>query len=332
MATEKTYLGIDFGGTKLLVGEANDKGEILDYRKYPSGYLDQRQALDCIEKAVDDYWARRPQRLPKPVAMGLGLVGRIDGESGTWFQIDKQRSEEIPLARLLSERYGMPCAIDNDVRSAARAEMRFGYGQESRNFVYLNVGTGIAAGIITGGQIVRGGHFNAGEVGHTQVGIHVGVSCACGRVDCVESIAAGSGIDKCARLLASRYPDTCLTIPEAERVNVSEVFENAGNDPLCGLLTENAAKALANLIMNLVRATDPDTVVLGGGVVSNGVLFPRIESYLHGNTIRFVTGGVRLTQLQPEMIGLLGACTLAMGEAHASGRSIPEDIEEENEG
>lgn len=309
-----TYLGIDLGGTKLLVGEADASGRLLEYRKYPSGYLDQKQALQIVMEAVDDYMEHRNGKEPGPLlAMGLGLIGRVDSLSGTWFQIDKQRTEEIPLAKLLSERYHLPCTVDNDVRSATRAEMRFGYGKETRNFIYVNVGTGLAAGIVTGGNIVRGGHFNSGEVGHVQVGIKVGISCACGRTDCVESIAAGTGIDMCARLLKPQYPDTALAIPEGgERVNVREVFEKAETDALCGILTDNAAKGIANLIMNLARTTDPDTVVLGGGVVADGVLFPRIEKYLHANTMRFVTGGVKLTRLDPDMIGLLGACTLAM--------------------
>ncbi len=312
--TYGTYLGIDLGGTKLLVGEADASGRLLEYRKYASGYLDQKQALERITDAVDDYMENRGGKQLGPVlAMGLGLIGRVDSLSGTWFQIDKQRTEEIPLAELLSKRYKLPCTIDNDVRSATRAEMRFGFGQTTRNFIYINVGTGLAAGIVTGGRIVRGGHFNSGEVGHVQVGVKVGVPCACGRTDCVESIAAGTGIDMCARLLKSSYPDTLLTIPDGnERVSVREVFEKADTDQLCGILTDNAARGIANLIMNLARTTDPDTVVLGGGVVADGMLFPRIEKYLHANTMRFVTGGVKLTKLDPDMIGLLGACTLAM--------------------
>ena len=175
------------------------------------------------------------------------------------------------------------------------------------------MGTGIAACIVTGGHIIRGGHCNAGEVGHTQVSVEVGVRCACGRTDCVEAIAAGVGIDLCARLLAPKYPDTALRIPEGgERVNGRDVFEKAEADALCGKLTDNAARGIANLIMNLVRVTDPDIVVLGGGLVCGGVLFSHIQKYLHDHTMRFVTGGVRLTELDPETVGLLGACALAM--------------------
>lgn len=83
-------------------------------------------------------------------------------------------------------------------------------------------------------------------------------------MDCVEAIAAGIGFDNCARLLRNQY-ETGLHIPaeKGERVIVSEVFAlSQKGDPLCTVLVENAAEALANLIMNLVRVIDPDTVVL----------------------------------------------------------------------
>jgi predicted NBD/HSP70 family sugar kinase len=216
---------------------------------------------------------------------------------------------------MLSRSYGLPCFVDNDVRSAAGAELRFGRGRESLNFIYLNVGTGIAAGIASGGALLRGGHFNAGEVGHTLVGVDAGVDipCECGRVNCVETLASGLGLDRCARALAEQYPGTALTIPaDGSRVRAQEIFEKSGVDPLCARLTDTAAKAIANLIMNLVRTSDPDTVVLGGGLVSDGFLYPRICDALNKNTMRFVTNGVVLTELDPAFIGLMGACTLGI--------------------
>ena len=311
--TSQSYLGIDFGGTKLLVGEADPNGKLLASGKYPTGYMDQKQALRCIQEAVDDYMGKRAQDAPRIAAMGIGVIGRVDGRGGVWHQIDKQRNEEIPLGRIISSRYGMLCVIDNDVRTAASAESAFGSGKDRKDFIYLNLGTGIAACIVTGGRVVRGGHFNAGEVGHTQVGVGVEVRCECGRIDCVEAIAAGAGIDMCARLLAPKYPGTVLRIPEGGgRVDSREVFSKAETDALCGKLTDNAARGIANLIMNLVRVSDPETVVLGGGLVSDGVLFSHIQNYLHDHTMRFVTGGVRLIGLEIETVGLLGACSLAM--------------------
>jgi predicted NBD/HSP70 family sugar kinase len=313
-AAGEAYLGLDLGGTKLLIGEMDAGGSILAQRRYPSGPLSQGEALRFIEASADDYLATG--RTGRPIrAMGLGLVGRVDRARGLWYQIDSQRTCELPIGALLSARYGLPCYVENDVRSAAMAEAAFGSGRGSRDFIYINVGTGIAAGIVSGGRLLRGGHCNAGEVGHTQAGVDAGVEipCECGRLNCVEAIASGLGLDKCARALAGKYPGTSLYIPQdGGRVSVRDIFDRAGSDPLCAHLADTAARAVAGLIMNLVRTSDPGTVVLGGGVVADGFLYPRILAALDKNNMRFVTHGVLLTGLDPALAGLMGACTLAM--------------------
>ena len=310
----ETYLGLDLGGTKLLIGEMDSRGNILKYKKYDSGYFNQEAALQIIKASLDDYIKTVGWYDKKPVAMGVGLIGRVDSNDGIWLQIDPSRTHPIALAKELTEAYGIPCYIDNDVKSATRAECIWGFGQISKNFVYLNVGTGIAVGTVIDGKQVRGSHFNAGEVGHLRVGVHVGVKCACGRMDCVEAIAAGIGFDNCARLLRDRY-ETNLHIPaeKGERVLVSEVYAlSQKGDPLCVALVDIAAEALANLIMNLVRMTDPDTVVLGGGIVADGYMHEKILEKLQPITMRFVTNGVVITKLNPGFIGLLGAGAVAM--------------------
>lgn len=309
---KKTYLGVDLGGTKLMVGETDEDGTLLRYKRYPSGPLDQREALELIKRSLDDFLADRPD-IPDPAAMGLGLVGRIDGRTGLWLEIDHDRADPTPVTEILKETYGMPCFADNDVRSATKAEMLFGQGKSLENWIYLNVGTGVAAGIVSGGRLVTGGHCNAGEVGHSASGIEFRAPCVCGRPDCVESVASGFGLDLCARLLAPRYPDTGLAIPaDHTRVSASEIFSLYETDPLCRVLADNAAQALANLIMNLIRFCDPETVVLGGGIMADDFLYLRILERLNPYTTRYVTGGVVRTALDPRKIGLLGACSNAI--------------------
>ena len=94
-----------------------------------------------------------------------------------------------------------------------------------------------------------------------------------------------------------------------EVVNLSQA-----GDPLCSVLVTNAAEGIANLIMNMVRVTDPDTVVLGGSIVANEYIFERIQACLNANTMRFVTHGVVLTKLNPQFVGLLGAAAVAMNK------------------
>lgn len=310
-----SYLSLDFGGTKLLIGEVDEVGNILRYKKYSTGYFNQQESAEMIKRSVTDYISTMGWYCNrKPVAMGVGLLGRVNTIDGIWLQIDPARSTPIPLARELSEACDMPCHIDNDVKSATRAERVWGFGQISNNFIYINVGTGLAAGIVVNGHQIRGSHFNAGEVGHTVVSITPGIRCGCGRMDCVESIVSGIGFDRSARALADRYT-TRLNIPEdeSERVSVSEIYSLCQrDDELSRVLVENASQALADLIMNLVRFSDPDTVVLGGGIVSNGFMYEKVLAKLNPTTMRFVTNGVVLTKLNPDFIGLLGAAAVAM--------------------
>jgi len=313
----KTYLALDLGGTKLLIGEVDEQGKILNHKRYETGYIDQVTAFSIIKTSLDDYiktigWATGL----KPASMGVGLIGRVDNANGIWLQMDPKRNQPTPLSKELSEAYGIPCFIDNDVKSATRAEKEWGYGKHSKDFIYINIGTGIAAGFIINGNLVRGSHFNAGEVGHTNVGVNIGIKCGCGRDNCVELISAGVGFDRSARLLKDKYI-TKLTISEDEniKVDVREVYTlYEQGDELCTVLVENAVQGIAGLVMNLVRVSDPDTVVLGGGIVSSGFIYPKVLEKLNKTTIRFVTNGVVLTQLDPAFIGLIGAAAVAMNK------------------
>lgn len=300
----KTYIGVDLGGTSLKLGEIDRAGNILRRESVPSGYLTQREALNLMEEKLEVFLMRPAG---EPAAIGAGLLGRIDSERGIWLELDHDRREELPFADAVSRRFGLPCFMDNDVRSAAKAERLFGSAGGLENWAYVNVGTGIAAAVFSGGRLVRGGHFNAGEVGHTTSGIGFHAPCSCKRPDCVEPVASGMGLDLCARLLAPDYPDTRLAIPETGKVSAGEVFALYDTDPLCRALTDNAAMALANLLMNLTRFCDPEKIVLCGGVMTGGFLLEMVKARLDPFTMRYVTGGVELSPIPPGDIGIFGA-------------------------
>lgn len=307
-----TYIGVALNGTRMTVGEMDANGKILQLKHYQADSFCQEAVLDLIISSLEDY-RLQVGYVGTPCAIGVGLIGRVDGERGIWQQIDPCRTQPIDVVHRIEAAEGLPCFIDNDVKASARAVQRWGFGKTSQNLIYLYVGTGIAASIIVEGRQVRGSHFNAGEVGHMRVGVSVGAKCLCGRTDCVEAIASGIGIDNCARLLRDRY-ETNLRIPgDDERVSVEEVFSlSRKGDPLCVKLVENAVEALADLIMNLVRVSDPDIVVLGGEMVADGFLLEKIRKRLHDVTMRFVTNGVVITKLNPNFISLLGAGALAI--------------------
>ena len=306
-------LAIDLGGTKLLLGVVDRKGNILASCRYPSPLAEGKQQheiaaimMDCI----DDFSSKAPMDGVKH--LGAGIVGRVDDESGLWLEIEPGRCETVELEKLLRQKTGLDCHIDNDVRCAMRAERVFGVGRGSNDFLYMNIGTGIAAAFVTGGKVLRGHSFNAGEVGHVAVDVFGDVPCPCGRRGCAEMIASGVGLDSRARALIHSYPATRLQIPDGARVDAKQIFDLAETgDELCRRLMDEAAEAAAALIMNLVWVTDPETVVLGGGIMSDGRMFQSILSRLNAGSMRFASGGVRLSMLDPGLTGLIGAAMCA---------------------
>lgn len=302
-------LAVDLGGTKLLIGIVDADGQILSSKKYPSILgqgAQQREITQEILRCLDDFCAGG---IPDTVTcVGVGLVGRVDPFTGLWLEIEPGRCETIRFAEIITEHTGLPCYIDNDVRCALRAERTLGFGSESKDFLYINIGTGIASGTVVDGKVVRGASFNAGEVGHLSVDLSGGVPCPCGRTGCAEAIAAGSGLDRRARAMRIQYPDTRLTFPEDTRCEAEEIFRLAREgDALCMRLAADASAAIASLIMNLCWVTDPDAVVLGGGIVADPWMFSLIQQQLLRNSMRFVTRGVHLTGLNPNHVGLIGA-------------------------
>lgn len=310
-----TYLGLDFGGTKLMIGEVDSHGNILRSKQYPTGFCTQQEALSIMYASLDDYLADGFYGGQRPKAMGVGLIGRINSEAGQWLQIDPSRDEKLDLGVLLSERYGIPCYIDNDVKSATRAEMLWGKGKDLRHFIYINVGTGIAAGAVVNGEVIRGAHFDAGEVGYMISNVSVDAQSF---RENIEDVASGSGFDRCARMLHAQYPDTVLTLPHEGRVDVRDIFAGyQKQDSLCKRLVENAAESLATLITNLIRAFDPEGLILGGGVVADGLMLGLIKQRLSPETVRFLSHDIVLTNLNPHNVGLLGAAAVAQGNGES---------------
>ena len=116
--------------------------------------------------------------------------------------------------------------------------MELGIGKKNKDFIYLNIGTGIAGRIIAEGQLLKGGHSNAGEIGHSLVGINNHVRCVCGRIACVETFASGLGMSNEVHRLKNKYP-TQLEITDKHRVSGEEIIKAfQKNDPLAKEVVE----------------------------------------------------------------------------------------------
>jgi glucokinase len=272
-------VGVDLGGTKVLgrILDPADPTRVLATRRLPTPVGDGGAVVDAVvavvEGLLDDVGADRSGGWP--VAVGLGAPGLVDVAGVLRFAPNLPGVVDLDLHRRLTERLGVPVAVDNDATVAALGEARLGAGVGVDDVIVLTLGTGIGGGIVVGGRIWRGTHGFAGEPGHMLVDPH-GPPCPCGRRGCWERYASGTGLGRIARdaALAGRAGAVVAAAggdPDAVRGEHVGVAAVAGDAEALAILDEFAWWVAVG-VANLVNVLDPAMVVLGGGLVSLGEL------------------------------------------------------------
>jgi glucokinase len=311
--TESVYMGVDVGATKILVGAVTQTGDILASRRFKMEHDSQAATLNSIHSSLEGFL--REWDGDSPRGIGIGLVGQIDPQTGDWLEaMNLPIKSPVPLAQQVRDRFGLPVAMDNDVHAATLAELRWGIGTESQDFIYLNVGTGVSAGLVFGGKLVRGTKNYAGELGHMVVQPD-GPMCPCGRRGCLEPIVSGGGLLARAKEELPGFPQSALW-SLGDPLTSHEIFMAAdAGDPLANKLSEDAIAALSIALANLVNLLNPEWIVYGGGTLSDGWLIERV----HGNVetqpltmTRRSLRGIIPSRLNPDQVGLLGAACLTM--------------------
>jgi glucokinase len=310
--SEPVVIGVDVGATKILVGTVTQTGRVIASHRSPIVGETQAATLQSIEASITDFmqgWDIKP-----PLGIGVGLVGQIDPKSGTWLEaMNLPIKSPVPLGKQLCDRFGIPVALDNDVHAATLAEMRWGMGTESKDFIYLNVGTGIAAGCVFNGRLLRGAKNCAGELGHMVVQPD-GPLCPCGRRGCVERIASGGGMLARVQELLIDFPDSTLG-RQARPLTAHSIFTaSEAGDPLAIKISSDAVQALSDALTNLVNLLNPEWIVYGGGTLSDGWLMERVRVNVESQPLpmtRKSLKGILSSPLNPDQVGLLGAACLA---------------------
>ena len=308
---EPVVIGVDVGATKILVGAVTQTGKVIASHRSQIDGTTQALTLRSIEASINSFlqdWDNAP-----PLAIGIGLVGQIDPRAGTWLEaMNLPIKSPVPLGKELSNRFEIPVALDNDVHAATLAEMRWGIGKESNDFIYLNVGTGIASGLVCNGQLLRGTANYAGEFGHMVVQ-PAGPPCPCGRRGCVEPMASGGGLLARVRELLAEFPDS--TLGRIQRLTTHSIFTAAdAGDPLAIRISNDAIQALSDALVNLVNLLNPEWIIYGGGTLSDGWLMERVRVHVESRPLlmtRKSLRGILPSRLIPEQVGLLGAACLA---------------------
>lgn len=298
-------LAVDFGGTKLAAAVVDvARGELVVSARCPTpagGAEASLAALIALAQAA-------LRQSPGPVtAIGISFGGPVSADRRTVLRsMHVGAWEGISLPARLSAVLGLPAAMDNDGNLAALGEWAFGAGRGVRSLLYIQVSTGIGAGLVLEGQVYRGQGL-AGEFGHLTV-MPDGPCCSCGKRGCVESLASGWALARDGQAQLGGAPP-----PDAEQVLVAA---RAGN-PVAQAIVRRAFTALGQGIAAAITLLDPELVVLGGGVArAEDWMRPLVTAALADYLPPMLQGRTRL-EFSP-LHGsetLLGAALLAVNEA-----------------
>lgn len=185
------------------------------------------------------------------LGIGLGVPGFVDARTG---QVEAPLLgwRHMPLSQYLEQLLGLPVLVDNDVNTLGAYEHLYGLGRSYRDFLTITLGLGVGAAVVCGGDLRRGGHGAAGELGHVPVDPQ-GPPCHCGKRGCLEQYVRDAALVEQARGagITVDSPGALLALAEAGHQTVREIYRAAG-------------ARLGTVVAGLAAVLDPQAILVSG--------------------------------------------------------------------
>jgi len=264
----------DLGATSADIALTDLGGTVLAHRAEP---CDIGEGPDAILGLVEAHFDELLQGDPGPLwGIGIGVPGPVE------FRTARPVSPPImpgwdgyAIRERFATRYGAPVWVDNDVNVMALGEWRSGIAAGHANVIFVKIGTGIGAGLISDGQLHRGAQGAAGDVGHIQVLDDPAVVCRCGNIGCLEAAAGGGALGRIATEMAARggHPWLARVLERAGAVTARDVADAARRgEPGSVELLQRSGRLVGSMLAGLVNFFNPSLIVIGGGVADAGDL------------------------------------------------------------
>ena len=269
-------IGLDLGGTNSVFGIVDSRGDIKATTSIKTqGYGDNAEAyvdacVEALQLIIDQVGG-----IEKIKAMGIGAPNGnyYNGTIEFAPNLEWGHNGVVPLAKMFSDRLGIPVALTNDANAAAIGEMTYGVARGMKNFIVLTLGTGVGSGIVINGQLVYGSDSFAGELGHVIVKEN-GRLCGCGRKGCLEAYCSATGVARSAReFLANSDEPSLLRDIDPEKITSYDVSVAAGKgDKIANEIYQYTGKILGEACANFATFCSPEAFIFFGGLVKAGDL------------------------------------------------------------
>lgn len=311
--TKEYAIGLDLGGTKLLTALIKNSGEITDrvVLNTPSNQGEQairEQIVTSIQMLLDKTGVS-----PEQIAgVGVGTAGVIDSRQSVIVQATNLGLYQAPIGAWIKDAFGFPVRIGNDANVAAVGEWLFGAGSGHQDVIYVTVSTGIGAGIISGGHLIKGFGDSAGEFGHISIEPE-GPLCPCGNRGCLELYASGTALGRRVERMLEAGEKSPFLEEQVLPLTSKEIAQAAAaGDPLAVRAFEETGYYLGIGLTSLIHIFNPELIVIGGGVMNAGqFLLPAVERILQERCIPTMRNQVSIVKsVLGQEAGIKGAAGL----------------------
>ena len=265
----KYCFGIDVGGTTVKCGLFEENGLLIDKWEIPTRTENGGEnVLPDIAATVMSKMTVKKIAKEDVIGVGVGIPGPVmRGVVPVAVNLHwGEKNVEYELGNLLD----MKVRAGNDANVAALGEQWKGGGEGMDSVIMVTLGTGVGGGIIVDGKIVEGAHGAGGAIGHIHVEDNITDPCGCGNCGCLEQVASATGIVRLAKEELAKNPVLPSALRDTEVTSKAVFDAYKDGDAMASTIVNRFAKYLGTGIATIAAVTDPEVIVIGGGVSKAG--------------------------------------------------------------
>lgn len=268
---KKYSIGIDLGGTKILIGLVEkESGKVVSHiKKKTKKEKGPENIVRKMVEGVEELLEESGKSFTEISSIGIGSAGQIDRKNGIIIGAPNLDCYNLNLKEILQNKFNIPVFVGNDVEVATIGEQKFGAGKGCADFVCVFVGTGIGSAIVKNGQIIYGATGTAGELGHIIVDLN-GRPCACGAHGCLEAYASRSAIETRIEGALKKGRKSCISeyLEEGKAITSSMIRKSIEReDELVTQCVSEASEYLSDGLASVINLINPELIILGGGLI-----------------------------------------------------------------
>lgn len=317
MENKPYVIGLDLGGTNSVFGIVDKDAAVV-----------ATVSVKTAEQDDVNVYVENCCKALLPLIEKVGGIERIKGmgigaPNGNYYTGNIEQAPNlpwkgiVPLAKMFSEKLGVPVVLTNDANAAAIGEMTYGAAKGMKNFIMITLGTGVGSGVVVNGELVYGCDGFAGELGHVIVDRSTEArQCGCGRKGCLEAYCSATGVARTAKeLLTKRSDDSELRSIPLDKITSKDVSMAASRgDKLALDIYKFTGELLGRTCADFTAFSSPEAYVFFGGLTKAGdLLMKPIKTAYEENVLPIFKGKAQLliSQLDDAQAAVLGAAALA---------------------